>query len=307
MNKDNPIKKDEKIEMMKIKELKESPNNASIYGEEPVNDLVESIKSIGIQQPIVIAKDNTIVAGHRRFRACKELGMSEVPVIVRAFESEEEMQECMIECNTARVKTNETIAREYIILKSLKAKKAKDRQRHSRSLNKTKDSSERGTASKLAATQLKISHDTAEKGAKVVEHIDKLLQKGEKAAAEEIRNILNKKTINTAYKHIRRTSEVESDNGTGSEDVIDYKARAEKLYDEYEKALRRAKEILKEIDSSSEIFRYIKYGTLRRPTVHNLIFIDNPEDDEDDDDKPDVTRKPPPHHPKRPRRMTPHQ
>ena len=47
-----------------------------------VDKVASSIKEFGFQQPIVISKDNTIIAGHTRFEAAKKLNLTEVPVII---------------------------------------------------------------------------------------------------------------------------------------------------------------------------------------------------------------------------------
>lgn len=58
------------------------------YGRNPrINDravdaVAESIFSFGFKQPIVIDKNNVIIAGHTRYLASKKLGLEEVPVIV---------------------------------------------------------------------------------------------------------------------------------------------------------------------------------------------------------------------------------
>ena len=41
-----------------------------------IDDLAESIKEIGLIQPIILTKDNELIAGHRRLLACKKLGSS---------------------------------------------------------------------------------------------------------------------------------------------------------------------------------------------------------------------------------------
>lgn len=47
-----------------------------------VDKVAKSIKKFGFRVPIVIDKDNVIVAGHTRLEAAKKLGMKEVPCIV---------------------------------------------------------------------------------------------------------------------------------------------------------------------------------------------------------------------------------
>ena len=41
-----------------------------------------SIREFGVQQPLVVDKDNVIIAGHTRYRAMVELGMQTAPVVV---------------------------------------------------------------------------------------------------------------------------------------------------------------------------------------------------------------------------------
>lgn len=50
--------------------------------DEAVKYVVNSIKEFGFKVPIVIDKDNVIVAGHTRYKAAKKLGLAEVPCIV---------------------------------------------------------------------------------------------------------------------------------------------------------------------------------------------------------------------------------
>lgn len=47
-----------------------------------VEGVVNSIKEFGFKVPIVIDKNNVIVAGHTRLKAAKKLGIKEVPCIV---------------------------------------------------------------------------------------------------------------------------------------------------------------------------------------------------------------------------------
>ena len=61
--------------------LKPYKHNAKIHTEEQVGQIKKSIKEFGFNDPIAVDEDNTIIEGHGRLLAAKELGMKEVPVI----------------------------------------------------------------------------------------------------------------------------------------------------------------------------------------------------------------------------------
>lgn len=48
---------------------------------EDVGAVCESIKLFGFLNPIIVDKKNEIIAGHTRLKACKKLGIKQVPVI----------------------------------------------------------------------------------------------------------------------------------------------------------------------------------------------------------------------------------
>ena len=50
--------------------------------ESAVTFVAASIKEFGFKVPIVIDKNNVIVAGHTRFLAAKEIGIEEVPCVI---------------------------------------------------------------------------------------------------------------------------------------------------------------------------------------------------------------------------------
>ena len=64
-----------------LKDLKPYENNPR-KNDDAVKYVAESIKEIGFKVPIVIDKNNVIVAGHTRYKAAKKLKMSEVPCII---------------------------------------------------------------------------------------------------------------------------------------------------------------------------------------------------------------------------------
>lgn len=70
-----------KIKNMKVNDLIPYENNPR-NNEGAIEYVANSIKQFGFKVPIVIDKDNVIVAGHTRWLAAQALGMDEVPVVV---------------------------------------------------------------------------------------------------------------------------------------------------------------------------------------------------------------------------------
>ena len=60
--------------------------------DDAVKYVAESIKQFGFKVPIVIDKNNVIVAGHTRYKASKKLGLKEVPCIVADDLTEEQIK-----------------------------------------------------------------------------------------------------------------------------------------------------------------------------------------------------------------------
>lgn len=70
-----------KIEYINIDSLTPYSRNAKIHPKEQIEQIKKSIENFGMNDPIGVWKDNTIIEGHGRLIACKELGMKEVPII----------------------------------------------------------------------------------------------------------------------------------------------------------------------------------------------------------------------------------
>lgn len=88
------------------------------YGNNPRNNdnavgaVANSIKEFGFQQPIVIDKDGVIIVGHTRFKAAKDLGLSEVPVVIADGLTEEQVKAYRLADN----KTNELASWDFELL-----------------------------------------------------------------------------------------------------------------------------------------------------------------------------------------------
>lgn len=66
----------------KVSELVPYEKNPRKISEEAVNAVAESIREFGFKNPILIDKNNVIVAGHTRRLASLKLGLEEVPCVV---------------------------------------------------------------------------------------------------------------------------------------------------------------------------------------------------------------------------------
>jgi ParB/RepB/Spo0J family partition protein len=79
------LEKTRRIERWKLKALKPHPKQ-SVFGDAPdheIEELAASIKMRGLDHPVEILPDGTIIKGHQRVRALQRLGVTEVEVMVR--------------------------------------------------------------------------------------------------------------------------------------------------------------------------------------------------------------------------------
>jgi len=91
------------MRMMDVDKLQPHPKNSYFFDDiegEPWVAFLESIETSGVIEPIIVsAPDLTIVSGHQRVRACKKLGIKQVAVEERSYESEDEILKQLIETN----------------------------------------------------------------------------------------------------------------------------------------------------------------------------------------------------------------
>jgi len=70
------------------------------FSEQHLNELIESIKAYGIIQPLIVTKkgeEYELIAGERRLRSAKAIGLKTVPVIVRETKEQEMLEIALIE------------------------------------------------------------------------------------------------------------------------------------------------------------------------------------------------------------------
>ena len=70
-----------KIERIAVEMLLPYAKNSRTHSDEQVAQIAASIKEFGFNNPILIDKENTIIAGHGRLLAARRMGMTEVPCI----------------------------------------------------------------------------------------------------------------------------------------------------------------------------------------------------------------------------------
>lgn len=75
----------------KVEDLKPYENNPR-FNDEAVEYVAKSISQFGFKVPIIVDKNNVIVAGHTRYKASLELGLEEVPCIVADDLSEDQIK-----------------------------------------------------------------------------------------------------------------------------------------------------------------------------------------------------------------------
>lgn len=73
------------INKVKITKVKSNPDNPRVIKDTKYKALVESIKEFPEMlslRPIVVDEDMIVLGGNMRYRACRELGMKEIPVLI---------------------------------------------------------------------------------------------------------------------------------------------------------------------------------------------------------------------------------
>lgn len=91
------------MQLEKINNIKLNPNNPRLIKDDKFKKLVQSIKDFPEMldiRPIVVNKDMVILGGNMRYKACKEAGLKEIPIIITDL-SEDKQREFLIKDNTS--------------------------------------------------------------------------------------------------------------------------------------------------------------------------------------------------------------
>lgn len=98
---DEPGITNENVVEMKINKIEPNINQPrKNFDDDKIDDLAESIKVHGVLQPIIVGKKGDyyqIIAGERRWRACKKAGLKTIPAIVREYDEKKTREVALIE------------------------------------------------------------------------------------------------------------------------------------------------------------------------------------------------------------------
>ncbi|GGG26809.1 nucleoid occlusion protein [Paenibacillus abyssi] len=91
----------DEVKQLPVNEVDPSPYQPrTIFDDERIDELCQTIKTHGVIQPIVVRIRNEryeIIAGERRFRAVKKLGLDTIPGIIRDFNDSQAASIALIE------------------------------------------------------------------------------------------------------------------------------------------------------------------------------------------------------------------
>ncbi|MBI3315922.1 MAG: ParB/RepB/Spo0J family partition protein [Candidatus Omnitrophica bacterium] len=92
----------EKVQMIRIEQIQPSQfQPRQSFSHEKIRELAKSIKEKGVIQPVIVRaadQDNfELIAGERRLRAVRELGLNEIPAIVRRVSDKDVLEMSIVE------------------------------------------------------------------------------------------------------------------------------------------------------------------------------------------------------------------
>lgn len=87
------------VELALVEGLEPHARNARTHDKKQIAQIVSSYRQFGVVSPILVAEDGTIIAGHGRVLAAKELGLQEIPAIRLSHLTDDERRAFVIADN----------------------------------------------------------------------------------------------------------------------------------------------------------------------------------------------------------------
>ena len=93
-------KKDDILQLPIAKIIPNKYQPRNIFNDEKISELSESIKEHGVIQPIIVRNSHDlyeIIAGERRYRAAKLIGLENIPAIIRDYDDQQSASVAIVE------------------------------------------------------------------------------------------------------------------------------------------------------------------------------------------------------------------
>lgn len=182
--------------------INETLSKTFSINEKTFNDIKESIEKEGFrkEEPIVIAqlKDGTVLGvadGHTRLKAAKEIGLEEVYVTYRTFETLEEAQQYTKDRQFKRRNLSQAEIYGYAA-----------------EIENVEEKTGEGRATERLAKEIGVSAST-------LQHARTVAKKASDEVKEKIKN--NEMTVNQGYQTVRQKKESNNDNSGDDFDIDD--------------------------------------------------------------------------------------
>ena len=93
---------DQEFRRLRVEEIIPNPHQPRVnFDEDSLEELTASVGEVGVLQPVVVrALDDgryALIAGERRWRAAKRVGLSEIPAMVRSADDQASLTQALIE------------------------------------------------------------------------------------------------------------------------------------------------------------------------------------------------------------------
>jgi ParB family chromosome partitioning protein len=97
-----PVKQEKDVNEIKISDIEANPSQPRThFDEEALKELTESIKTIGLIQPVTVRETEAgryqIISGERRYRAAKVAGLTTIPVYIRKADDKDLLEMALVE------------------------------------------------------------------------------------------------------------------------------------------------------------------------------------------------------------------
>ncbi|MFB6187717.1 MAG: Spo0J and IME4 domain-containing protein, partial [Halobacteriaceae archaeon] len=251
-------------------ELSTHSANIEIYQNRDLpEEFLRSIDEYGILEPVVVTESQTIISGHRRVKAARQLAIDNIPCRVASYESRSEEVLALIDYNRQREKTaGEKLREAQRYMSAQRHRSLENQQEGGRLGGKTSANNDSGKGSSNltnastdiraeAAEKTGVSSGTISKGMTVLdaaEGTEKVGERVQKVAQQEMHQLdddeqsvhgaeQNVRAAKSLNEFLRSSDEIESDVAQSKFNaVLDGKKSARDALKEAEREINRRKQ-----------------------------------------------------------------